>query len=129
MNKSIIGSLIVLASIAISIFFVTNNNDNENIAQNTADTSGAAEISINEIAENSSETSCWTYIGNKVYDITEYIPRHPGGDDILLACGNDGTTLFEQRKTQDGEKIGSGFPHSANASSQLEDYFKGILVQ
>lgn len=79
------------------------------------------------VAEHATKDDCWTIISGKVYDITEYIPRHPGGDEILLACGTDGTSLFTQRETSDGKQIGSGSPHSSRANSQLEQFLKGDL--
>ncbi|KAI9642442.1 hypothetical protein NHQ30_009247 [Ciborinia camelliae] len=37
----------------------------------------------------------WTVLGGKVYNITPYIPYHPGGEPELLKCaGRDGTRLF-----------------------------------
>ena len=35
-------------------------------------------------------------IDEKVYDITNYIPFHPGGDKILAGVGRDGTELFSK---------------------------------
>ncbi|TGO22932.1 hypothetical protein BPAE_0150g00260 [Botrytis paeoniae] len=37
----------------------------------------------------------WTVLGGKVYNITPYLPYHPGGEPDLLKCaGRDGTKLF-----------------------------------
>ncbi|KUJ18792.1 uncharacterized protein LY89DRAFT_706434 [Mollisia scopiformis] len=37
----------------------------------------------------------WTVLGGKVYNITPYLPYHPGGEGELLRCaGRDGTRLF-----------------------------------
>jgi cytochrome b involved in lipid metabolism len=37
----------------------------------------------------------WTAIGGRVYNITPYLPYHPGGEPELLRCaGRDGTKLF-----------------------------------
>ncbi|KAF5868228.1 putative heme steroid binding protein [Botrytis fragariae] len=37
----------------------------------------------------------WTVLGGKVYNITPYLPYHPGGEPELLKCaGRDGTRLF-----------------------------------
>jgi cytochrome b involved in lipid metabolism len=85
-------------------------------------------ITTQEVAGHSSESDCWTIIDGSVYDITKYIPRHPGGDEILRACGTDGTSLFQQRKTSSGESVGSGQAHSSNASDLLSDFKKGELA-
>jgi cytochrome b involved in lipid metabolism len=37
----------------------------------------------------------WTALGGRVYNITPYVPYHPGGGPELLRCaGRDGTKLF-----------------------------------
>lgn len=37
----------------------------------------------------------WTVLGGKVYNITPYLPYHPGGEpELLKAAGKDGTKLF-----------------------------------
>ncbi|KAN0028602.1 hypothetical protein ACTFIV_010448 [Dictyostelium citrinum] len=49
-------------------------------------------FSLEEIAMHNSLDSCWMIIHNKVYDITKYINRHPGGKNALLRfAGKDGT--------------------------------------
>jgi cytochrome b involved in lipid metabolism len=80
-----------------------------------------------QVSEHDKKDDCWTIINGLVYDITAYVPRHPGGDEILDACGQDSTRLFTQRKTADGERIGSGTPHSSSASNQLQSYLIGKL--
>jgi cytochrome b involved in lipid metabolism len=37
----------------------------------------------------------WTVLSGNVYNITPYIPYHPGGEpELLRAAGRDGTKLF-----------------------------------
>lgn len=37
----------------------------------------------------------WTVLGGRVYNITPYLPFHPGGEPELLRCaGRDGNKLF-----------------------------------
>jgi predicted heme/steroid binding protein len=80
-----------------------------------------------EVALHDKESDCWTIINGSVYDITTYVPRHPGGDEILLACGTDSTTLFTNRTNADGTEVGSGTPHSSSANNQLERLKIGSL--
>lgn len=48
-----------------------------------------------QLAEHCSEESAWVAVDGLVYDITEFIDRHPGGREIiLLAVGRDATDLF-----------------------------------
>jgi cytochrome b involved in lipid metabolism len=50
---------------------------------------------MEEVAKHNSKESCWTVIRGEVYDLTNWIDKHPGGaDKILKICGKDGTDLF-----------------------------------
>jgi len=84
-------------------------------------------FSMEEVAMHATEDDCWTIINDVVYDITPYVPRHPGGDEILRACGQDGSTLFNARRTEDGEKVGFGDAHSSRAAGQLAELVIGTL--
>jgi cytochrome b involved in lipid metabolism len=52
-------------------------------------------ISMNEVTLHNSATSCYTVIRDTVYDVTSFIPKHPGGaSKIERMCGKDGTQSF-----------------------------------
>jgi cytochrome b involved in lipid metabolism len=37
----------------------------------------------------------WTAINGKVYNMTPYLPYHPGGEkELMRVAGRDGTKLF-----------------------------------
>lgn len=38
---------------------------------------------LEEVAKHDNEDDCWMVINGKVYDVTDYIDDHPGGDVIL----------------------------------------------
>lgn len=39
----------------------------------------------------------WAIYQGKVYNITPYLPYHPGGEEELMKCaGRDGTKLFNE---------------------------------
>ena len=48
-----------------------------------------------DVATHNNAASCWMAIRGKVYDVTSFISRHPGGNRILQGCGKDATPLFE----------------------------------
>lgn len=85
-------------------------------------------FTLDEVARHNSINDCWTVISNDVYDLTQYINRHPGGDEILRACGQDATTLFTKRQMKDGQSVGSGGPHSQSANEQLAKLKIGVLT-
>ena len=55
----------------------------------------AATYTKTTVAQHSTTSDCWTIIGRGVYDVTSYIPRHPGGPgQIASICGRVGTGAF-----------------------------------
>lgn len=52
-------------------------------------------ISREEVQQHNRIDDMWMCIRGKVYDVTPYVPYHPGGSDILLkAAGADATQLY-----------------------------------
>jgi L-lactate dehydrogenase (cytochrome) len=48
-----------------------------------------------EIAKHNSKDSCWVIIHGKAYDVTEFLPEHPGGPKIILKyAGKDATEEY-----------------------------------
>lgn len=105
---------------------VTTSIDEQTLNTETADQEA---YTVDEVKDHNSKDDCWTIINGNVYDITSYVPRHPGGDEILRACGEDGTSLFTQRQDSSGNDVGSGTPHSSSAASQLESLKIGTVTQ
>lgn len=93
------------------------------------DIQGSATLTKAEVQKHNSSSDCWTIISGKVYNLTDFIARHPGGSEILRACGTDATTLFTTRHTESGEVVGSGTAHSNSAKSQLDQFLLGNLQQ
>ena len=70
-----------------------------------------------EVAAKNTASNCWTIVGNKVYDLTQWISRHPGGSGAIASlCGVDGTSGFK------GKHGSSGRPNSI-----LDSYYIGDL--
>ncbi len=84
-------------------------------------------ITLAEVANHNSASDCWMIVRDKVYDVTDFIARHPGGSEIVRGCGINATSLFESRTTENGETVGTGSPHSSSAASQLEQYEIGTV--
>lgn len=47
-----------------------------------------------EIAQHNGASDCWMSISGKVYNVTSFIPNHPGGNSIISLCGKDATLMF-----------------------------------
>ncbi|KAJ3742415.1 FMN-dependent dehydrogenase-domain-containing protein [Lentinula detonsa] len=49
----------------------------------------------NEIAKHKDASSCWVIIKDEVYDVTEFLLKHPGGPGIILKyAGHDATSAY-----------------------------------
>lgn len=42
-----------------------------------------------EVAKHNTVNDCWIIVDGKVYDVTDYIFDHPGGESILANAGGD----------------------------------------
>ena len=53
------------------------------------------EYTMKEVSKHNTRKDAWTVINKGVYDITDWIDKHPGGDIIMKGVGKDATLLFE----------------------------------
>lgn len=120
--------LLVLIGFGVWMMISRQNNQSQEAPQDTT-VEQKKTFTIDEVASHNSKTDCWTVISGQVYELTDFINRHPGGDEILRACGTDATTLFVSRTTKDGQSIGSGTPHSQVAQEQLDQLKLGTLAK
>lgn len=71
-----------------------------------------------EVAAHADKTSCWSIVNGNVYDLTNWIGKHPGGQrEIIAMCGKDATSAFE------GQHGGDSKPERILAS-----FFIGALI-
>nr|ODN96597.1 oxidoreductase [Cryptococcus depauperatus CBS 7855] len=72
-----------------------------------------------EVAKHNTRASCLVTYSGKVYDLTTFLPDHPGGDDVLLAhAGQD------IGKVMDDENV---HVHSRAAYEMMEEFKVGEL--
>jgi cytochrome b involved in lipid metabolism len=72
-----------------------------------------------EVAKHNTRTNGWLIINKKVYNVTSWISKHPGGDVILAGLGKDATSMFNNK---------GGTGHSAGAHKLLAKYYIGDLA-
>mmetsp|Transcript_18832 Transcript_18832/g.59203 ORF Transcript_18832/g.59203 Transcript_18832/m.59203 type:complete len:130 (+) Transcript_18832:28-417(+) len=74
------------------------------------------EYTAEEVAKHSKETDIWLIIDGLVYDVTKFLPEHPGGEEVIIEhAGMEASEAFED--------IG----HSTDARNMLKDYLVGKL--
>ncbi len=58
----------------------------------------AGGITLAQIASHNSNASCWSAVNGSVYDLTSWIPNHPGGSQSILSmCGIDGSASYNNQ--------------------------------
>lgn len=63
-------------------------------------------ISSSELSKHNSESDCWVSYDGKVYDITDFLPVHPGGKDrIMPYCGTSDEFQNAFRKEHGTSKV------------------------
>ena len=70
-------------------------------------------FSADEVAQHNSADSCWVVLYGSVYDVTSFIPEHPGGSKIILQlAGKDATEEYDP--VHPPGTLESNLPPSAN---------------
>ena len=71
-------------------------------------------ISLSEISTHATSASCWSAVAGGVYDLTDWVGKHPGGASVIKAiCGKDGTASFN------GQHSGQRQPEEILASYKI----------
>jgi cytochrome b involved in lipid metabolism len=71
---------------------------------------------LKEVSYHDNLDDCWVVIYDRIYDITNFIYEHPGGDDVMMEyAGRDATLAFRS--------VG----HSKMAEMALEPFLVGAL--
>src|SRR3954468_23235639 len=53
-------------------------------------------MDLSSVAKHTSADDCWVILYNTVYDVTEFLPSHPGGTKIILKlAGQDATSEYD----------------------------------
>ncbi|KAK5998231.1 L-lactate dehydrogenase (cytochrome) [Cladobotryum mycophilum] len=72
-------------------------------------------LSGNEVAKHCDANSCWVIVHGKAYDLTEFLPEHPGGEEIILKYAYlekskhlgpvDMSTVAHEAKAEDPDEV------------------------
>lgn len=74
--------------------------------------------SLAEIKAHNTNKSTWIVIHNNIYDVTEFLNEHPGGEEVLIEqAGKEATEAFED--------VG----HSTDAREMMKKFKVGELIE
>ena len=72
-----------------------------------------------EVAKHDQPNDCWVVVHGNVYDLSEFLDKHPGGYEVLNGAGGDCTELFEFNHPLRLTKIG---PPKSLMIGSIRDY-------
>lgn len=79
-------------------------------------------ITLEELAKHDTAEDCWMAIDGKVYDFTDYIPKHPTPPTIMTQwCGKEASEAYKTK--------GYGREHSPAADAMMPEYQVGTLKE
>lgn len=90
------------------------------VASSSAKDEKSVILNWNEVRKHSTPEDCWIVIDKKIINVTDYVKRHPGGEDkILPFCAKDATEGFATR--------GGDGTHSSTAKNIMMNFYVGDL--
>ena len=76
-------------------------------------------FTASDVATHNSPSSCWISRAGKVYDVTQFLQDHPGGDDLILQhAGKDVEEVMKNKHEHE---------HSEAAYEMLQEYLIGRI--
>jgi cytochrome b involved in lipid metabolism len=83
---------------------------------------GETPLTSATIAIHNQKADCWVTIDSKVYDVTKFLVKHPGGPTVIKQyCGKDATVAYKSKNVSPARS------HSSQANDMLPLYYIGTL--
>ena len=82
----------------------------------TTSSSQKSYYTVDDVSKHDRENDCWVIVHDRVYDVTTFVPKHPGGNMIRVNAGGECTALFESY-------------HPLKARAVLEKFYIGDVVE
>ena len=79
------------------------------------DSSNKKSFTRDDVAKHNRSNDCWVIVHDRAYDVTKFVPKHPGGNMIHVNAGGECTALFESY-------------HPLKARKVLEKFYVGDVV-
>ncbi|ETW75957.1 fatty acid-2 hydroxylase 1 [Heterobasidion irregulare TC 32-1] len=70
-----------------------------------------------DVAEHANASSCWVSYKGRIFDVTRFLPDHPGGDELVLK--------FAGHDVEDAMRDATEHEHSESAYEVLNEFFIG----
>jgi cytochrome b involved in lipid metabolism len=76
----------------------------QQLHQNTlSDEGGSRSLTMEEVALHNTRQDCWIVLSGLVFDVTDFLSEHPGGEKAILSkAGSDATLVFNAIHNKSG---------------------------
>ena len=105
----------ITKSIKLTKISRISSSPKKTIKSSNSNSNSKTSYTMEEVAKHNKKSDAWLVINNMVYDVTNWIPDHPGGMIIMKGVGMDATELFK--------KVG----HDSYAKNKLKTFKIGKL--
>ena len=131
MKKELFVGLLLIIFVGLAVYLILNKENKFTIkdkretvkkeeTKKAIDQIPVKVFTQSEVSAHNNPSDCWMIINNKVYNVTDFINKHPGGRVIANYCGGEATEAFKT-------KGGKGESHHSSALTVLESLYIGSL--
>lgn len=109
--KKILIAIIVVLFIGIGvILFLSFKNSGQSTYTSSTEKPSSPTVSqtslqtftMDQVATHSTAGDCYTVIEGSVYNLSNFVSKHPGGKEAIMSlCGKDGTVAFSSQHGDD----------------------------
>lgn len=92
--------LFVIVAVGGFAYWQDRQTDSASVQEisNTGGDGAQTTYAASDVATHNTASDCWAIINGGVYDLTSWIPRHPGGERAIEGlCGKDGSAAFNSQ--------------------------------
>ena len=101
MYKKIGILIIIIVVLVFGISMIIKNTSQSDVSfspdreQDVSERSVVNEFTLEEVQMHNTSEDCYVAINNKVYDLGQWVDKHPGGERAIInICGTDGSAAF-----------------------------------
>lgn len=122
MRKLVYTAFVAFWAVVATLFVVDHLGRGRDVAPEPApETAASKTYTLDEVGRHDGADDCWMAIEGAVYDLTDYVPRHPAPPAILVEwCGREASQGMRTKGKDRG--------HSDRAWRLLKRYRIGELV-
>ena len=122
MKKLVYTAFVAFWSVVLTVILLDSLQRGETASEPSPAPGPDARYTLEQLAEHDLASDCWMAIEGGIYNVTEYLSRHPTDDDVITEwCGREATEAMRTKGKSEGRD------HSKRAWRMLERYRIGSL--